>query len=59
MLQDFLKKLSFKHINADYKLFIFNDKFIYIAIYVNDILFFSASDNSWVLEVMQELWDHF
>ena len=58
-LQNFLKKLSFKCINSDQELFIFNDKFIYIAIYVDDILFFTASDNSQVLKVMQELWDCF
>ena len=43
-LQDFLKKLGFKRINADHGLFVSTDKSIYIAIYINDILFFGAPD---------------
>ena len=58
-LQNFLQKLNFRCVNTDHDLFVFNDKFIYIAIYVNNILFFSALNNLRVLEVMQKLWDHF
>ena len=58
-LQNFLKKLEFKHVNADHGLFVSNDRFIYIAIYVDDILFFSALNNPRVQEAMQELQDRF
>ena len=45
MLQDFLKKLGFKRVEADHGFFVSNDKSIFIAVYVDDILFFGAPND--------------
>ena len=54
-LQDFLKKLGFKRIEADHGFFFSNDKSIFIAVYVDDILFFGVPNNKRIQDAMQDL----
>ncbi|SLM34525.1 Reverse transcriptase, RNA-dependent DNA polymerase [Lasallia pustulata] len=54
-LQDFLKKLGFKRIEADHGFFVSNNKSIFIAVYVDDILFFGDPNDKQIHEVLHYL----
>ncbi|SLM41442.1 Reverse transcriptase, RNA-dependent DNA polymerase [Lasallia pustulata] len=58
-LQDFLKKLGFKKIEADHGFFISNDKSIFIAVYIDNILFFGVPNDKQIQDAMQDLQDQF
>ncbi|SLM38385.1 Reverse transcriptase, RNA-dependent DNA polymerase [Lasallia pustulata] len=58
-LQDFLKKLCFKRVEANHGFFVSNNKSIFIAVYVDDILFFGAPNNKQIQDAIQDLQDQF
>ncbi len=58
-LHDFWRSLNFHKTGADYGLFVSDDKTIFIAIYIDNLLFFSVQINPWIDDVMQNLWDTF
>ena len=58
-LQDFLQKLSFKRVETNHDFFVSIDKFIFVLVYVNDLLFFENSNDQRVKDAMQSLRDRF
>ena len=58
-LQDFLFKLGFRRTKSDHDCFVSEDKSIFIAVYVDDLLIFGAPNNPRVEQVMQHLRDRF
>ena len=58
-LQDFLQKLSFKRIETNHDFFVSIDKFIFVVVYVDDLLFFEDLNDQRVKDAMQSLRDRF
>lgn len=58
-LQDFLQKLDFYKIGTDHSLFISADKTMFIAVYMDNLLFFDTDIDPWIDNVMQNIRDRF
>ena len=59
ILQNFLQKLSFKRVETNHDFFVSINKFIFVVVYVDNLLFFENFNDQRVKDAMQSLRDRF